>query len=70
VPVHYFFFYHNKPSDKMRISRITLSEDYLKQLQVLVEPKENLRQHGFATKPLTDEELLLKRRCLGCGKCK
>ena len=54
----------------MKITRIPLSEDHLKQLQLLVEPKGNLRQHGFVTKPLTDEELLLKRRCLGCGKCK
>ncbi|KAF1969770.1 hypothetical protein BU23DRAFT_512655 [Bimuria novae-zelandiae CBS 107.79] len=47
---------------------IVQSEDYLTQLRVLMEPKENLKQHGFITQPLTEEELLLKRRCLGCKK--
>ena len=48
---------------------IAKSEAYLLQLQLFIEPKDKLRQHGFVTQPLTDEELILKRRCLGCGKC-
>lgn len=50
------------------MEKIAPSEAYMLQLHSLIEPKDKLRQHGFVTKPLTDEELLLKRRCLGCGK--
>lgn len=48
---------------------IAQSDGYLIQLQLFVEPRGKLSQFGFVTLPLTDEELLLKRRCLGCGKC-
>jgi RNA exonuclease 1 len=47
---------------------ITPTEDYLACLSSLMEPAEVLEKHGFISKQLEDEELLLKRRCAGCGK--
>lgn len=47
---------------------ITQTEAYLTKLQNLVAPENILEKHGYITQPLTDEELLLKRRCVGCGK--
>jgi RNA exonuclease 1 len=49
---------------------ITPSADYLRELREFVEPDKALQKHGFVTQPLTDEELLQKRRCVGCGKSK
>ncbi|KAK7179575.1 hypothetical protein DPSP01_003661 [Paraphaeosphaeria sporulosa] len=50
------------------MNMVAQSETYMMQLQLLMEPPGDLRRHGFITAPLTDEELLLKRRCLGCNK--
>jgi hypothetical protein len=47
---------------------ITQTEAYLIKLRNLIEPEDALEKHGYIVRPLTDEELLLKRRCLGCGK--
>ncbi|KAF2843693.1 hypothetical protein M501DRAFT_925592 [Patellaria atrata CBS 101060] len=47
---------------------ITQSEAYLVELRNLIEPEDVLRSHGYIIRPLTDEQLLSKRRCLGCNK--
>jgi len=47
---------------------ITPTEDYLVCLKSLVEPAEVLEKHAFAIRQLTEEDLLGKRRCSGCGK--
>jgi hypothetical protein len=41
---------------------------YLARLWNLIEPTEVLEKHGFVSQPLTDGDLLLKRRCTGCNK--
>jgi hypothetical protein len=58
----------NRYEPPFEMDIIAQSEIYMMQLQLLIEPTGNLRRHGFIMSPLTDEELLLKRRCLGCGK--
>jgi RNA exonuclease 1 len=47
---------------------ITQSEDYLRRLKYLIDPAETLEKQGFIVRPLTNDELLLKRRCSGCNK--
>lgn len=47
---------------------IAQSEDYLSQLKYLVESAETLEKQGFIMQQLTDDELMLKRRCSGCNK--
>jgi hypothetical protein len=49
---------------------ISQTEEYLVQLRSLVGTNEKLKKHGYVTQYLTVEELLLKQRCLGCGKSK
>jgi RNA exonuclease 1 len=44
------------------------TEDYIAQLRALVKPPETLAKHGYTMQALTEDELLLKRRCIGCGK--
>jgi hypothetical protein len=50
------------------MSPITCTADYLALLHSLAEPREVLEKHGFTFQPFNAEELLLKRRCSGCGK--
>jgi RNA exonuclease 1 len=50
------------------MATIKQSEAYLAELQNLILSEDVLKKHGYTTHTLTDEELLLKRRCLGCGK--
>jgi len=47
---------------------ITCTADYLALLHSLAEPQEVLEKYGFAFQSFNAEELLLKRRCSGCGK--
>jgi hypothetical protein len=47
---------------------ITATYEYLSRLGSLAEPAEVLQKHGFITQLLSEEELLLKRRCSGCNK--
>jgi RNA exonuclease 1 len=47
---------------------IIQTEDYLVRLKNLIEAADVLERHGFITQPLTDDDLLLKRRCIGCNK--
>ncbi|KAF2703979.1 hypothetical protein K504DRAFT_485452 [Pleomassaria siparia CBS 279.74] len=47
---------------------ITRTEAYRIRLRNLIEPEDILQKHGYITRPLTEQELLLKRRCLGCNK--
>ncbi|KAL5119958.1 hypothetical protein ACEQ8H_002056 [Pleosporales sp. CAS-2024a] len=47
---------------------ITCTEGYLSSLQKLVESRNVLETHGFIFGPLSDDELLAKRQCAGCGK--
>lgn len=42
--------------------------EYMLELQNLIQPEEVLQKLGFVTRPLSEEELQLKRRCDGCGK--
>jgi hypothetical protein len=59
-------------ASKRRSSRdmapIPCTEQYFAYLACLVEPAEVLEKHSFITRQLTEEELLGKRRCSGCGK--
>ena len=47
---------------------IMQSENYLSQLKYLVSCTETLEKQGFVIRPLTNDELMLKRRCSGCNK--
>ncbi|KAH3999427.1 hypothetical protein HBI25_123240 [Parastagonospora nodorum] len=47
---------------------ITCTADYLALLHSLAEPREVLEKRGFTFQSFNAEELLLKRRCSGCGK--
>jgi hypothetical protein len=47
---------------------IAQTKDYLTHLRQLIENPDSLEKRGFVTRFLTDEELLLKRRCSGCNK--
>jgi hypothetical protein len=47
---------------------IPQNDAYLAALRNLVEPEHVLKRHGFTLQLLTEEELLLKRRCLMCGR--
>ncbi|KAF2834027.1 hypothetical protein CC86DRAFT_442293 [Ophiobolus disseminans] len=47
---------------------ITPMQQYLASLASLVEPAESLEKHGYITRPLSEEDLLGKQRCTGCGK--
>ncbi|KAF1912739.1 hypothetical protein BDU57DRAFT_541469 [Ampelomyces quisqualis] len=47
---------------------ITPNEGYIWQLRKLVEPPETLAKNGYIMQPLNDDELFMKKRCLGCGK--
>jgi RNA exonuclease 1 len=47
---------------------ITATHDYLRRLESLAESAQVLQKHGFITQQLSEEELLLKRRCSGCNK--
>jgi hypothetical protein len=47
---------------------ITPTHEYLSSLRSLAEPASALQKQGFIIQPLSDDELLLKRRCSGCNK--
>jgi RNA exonuclease 1 len=50
------------------MTTITQSEDYLDWLKSLILCAETLEKQGFIIRPLTNDELMLKRRCAGCNK--
>ncbi|KAH7111748.1 ribonuclease H-like domain-containing protein [Dendryphion nanum] len=50
------------------MNTIAQNGPHIIRLKSFVEPQDILTRHGYVIQPLTDEELLLKRRCLGCGK--
>jgi hypothetical protein len=47
---------------------IAQTKVYLTHLSQLIEHPDALEKRGFVTRFLTDDELLLKRRCSGCNK--
>ncbi|KAF2022797.1 hypothetical protein EK21DRAFT_82399 [Setomelanomma holmii] len=49
---------------------ITRTDSYLACLATLAVPTDVLRKNGFVVEQLNEEELMLKRRCVGCNKGK
>ena len=47
---------------------ILLTAQYLELLQGFVEDHSKIQQHGYLLRELTADELLSKRRCVGCNK--
>ncbi|PSN69728.1 hypothetical protein BS50DRAFT_608518 [Corynespora cassiicola Philippines] len=50
------------------MAAIKNSVGYLAELRSLVEHEDVLKKYGYTTQQLSEEELLLKRRCIGCNK--
>ena len=54
--------------DQPTSTPITQSDDYMNKLRALIPSASTMEKQGYTTQPLDERELLLKRRCTGCGK--
>ncbi|KAH7122349.1 hypothetical protein B0J11DRAFT_531228 [Dendryphion nanum] len=60
--------YFSSPDSSVNMNTTAQNGPHIIRLKSFVEPQDILTRHGYIIQPLPDEELLLKRQCLRCGK--